>query len=688
MPDEIRPDEQPTATETDREQQITKNGRWQPFVDHCFELYDRFDKSEYRQKKIAAIKRSCEVYAQEEQKGVIFPWKDAFKLILPLYSITLDNLEPRIVAALTGKSPYVKFDMEGMTQQDPETEIIEDWYNSELKHVVRIEPFARSLVHKLLKEGTVFEIPGYDSETKIVRDFTFEGDQQVGRVPEPGTGNPMPIDAETKQPLTLSPGGMFLQAGSGLPKIIEREEQVFEGVKTEILEFNDVLTDDFADDWEKADVIRKVSIPYAALMRKKGQLGYIDKNITADLLPLAVIEKAESEELSGEQGLNQALVLGKKSVDCIECHVSYTWRDEGQPEEEIVDWTEERLVALISKDTRTLLRLVKLRDLRFSNEHIIRRHRLFEEPGMAYGSSLFEKLRGIQEGCSDVFSLFMNVAILIMLPWYLYSNKAGIKQDQAIHPGAGIECDDPSAVMFPKFNVDPSAILEAIKIFFQLHERAGGVGDTQAGQIEQTKKDVKATEIMASIQEGNIKFNYAANTIRDDFIDWAKTVYDFYYQNMPYDKVFPYKGQPVPIKRTSMRQKLKFRLTGSTELSNKLMERKETQEKYGMLRQDPMVNPIPLIRDVVKQYDPDAQEQEYIDPDINMYFMAKQKNPELPQMVKQYLQQKAVQQAIIGGGPGGPGQPGQGQPQGQGGPPPQQGAVGPQQAQQPQGGMR
>jgi hypothetical protein len=419
------------------------------------------------------------------------------------------------------------------------------------------------------------------------------------------------------------------------------------------------LVDDFSDDWESADVIRKVRFSYGSLMRKKGQLGWIDQNLTTDLLHVASEEKPDDDDATGDHDLSVAQVYSKKMVECIECHVSYVYQDSEQEEEDIEDWTEERLIATISTDTRTLLRLVRLRDLRFSNEHVIRRKRIFEEPGLAYGCSMYEKLKGIQENASDIFSLFMNVSILLMIPWYLYSNKAGIKQDQAIEPGKGIECDDPSAVVFPTWRVDLSSILKSLEIFFQLHSQTGNIGDVQTGQAETSKADVKATEIMAMVQESNIKFNYMSNTIRDDFIDLLKAVYDLYYQNMPYDYTWNYQGQPVPIPRPTMRRKLKFRLTGSTELSNKLLERKESQEKYMMLRQDPIVNPVPLLEDVIKHYDPDSQVARYINQDVQLFMMALAQNPELPQVIGQYLNQKKMATQAAGGAQ----QPGQG-PQG------------------------
>ena len=109
---------------------------------------------------------------------------------------------------------------------------------------------------------------------------------------------------------------------------------------------------------------------------------------------------------------------------------------------------------------------------------------------------------------------------------------------------------------------------------------------------------------------------------------------------MPIQTIHMYKGQEVQIARGEMRRVKKFKLTGSTELANKLIERKENEDLYNMLGQNPIANPVKVLDDLIKAYKPDADVSEYIKPEINQFAMLLEENPELPQIIAKYMQDK------------------------------------------------
>jgi hypothetical protein len=116
---------------------------------------------------------------------------------------------------------------------------------------------------------------------------------------------------------------------------------------------------------------------------------------------------------------------------------------------------------------------------------------------------------------------------------------------------------------------------------------------------------------------------------------------------MPLKKTFRYKGNDVNIPRTAMKRKVKFRLTGSTEAANKLIERKEAEDLYGMLGPNPNVNPLWTIKKLLKAYEPEEDESEVIVPQVQMIVQAMQEHPEIPKVVMDYLRSKAqIQQQV------------------------------------------
>jgi hypothetical protein len=587
-----------------------RNGEWQHFVEHCLDLYERFKKSEWREKKIERIKEAYRVYAQEG-KNTNFPWENASNTELPLFTITVDNLEPRLVASLTGKKPIVQFDMDGIAEQDEITKILEDWFNDELDQTVKIQDVAGFSVHKTLLEGIVYPIVRYEEDEVVRRQFQFD---EQGRIV---------VDPETGEPL-----------------VVDEVESIFQGARVEFAEFTDVFTPDPTeiDDWEKTDVIQVVRPTYGELMQNKDRPGYM--NIGPWLLKEEsdAGEKSE-EEMSPQEQVMDSRVRANETIECLQCVVYYVYREEGESKEDVENWQPSRMVGLIAKESQTLIRLLPLIELNFQNEHLLKRLQLYPD-----GASLYDKMLSIQNGATDLFNTVVNVANVTMVPWFMYSAAAGFRGEQKIEPGKGIEVDDVTQVSFPKFSQNPRSYIVFIEMFMSLWEKLGSIGDIQVGQISEGSKDVTATETMAAIQEGNIKHNYHGLALKKDFIQVLRTVFDLYYQKMPYGARFNYHGRMIEIPRAYMRRRYKFKLTGSSDLSNKVLEMKKNQSLYQMIGGDPMVNRLPMIEDLVEAHKDGADPKKYINPTINQILQAMQQAPELPQVIQQYMQQKAQQQ--------------------------------------------
>jgi len=592
------------------------NGEWQHLVEHCVDLYEDIKSSEYRKAKIKEIEASIKAYEQKEDPAS-FPWDNASNIVLPLTTITVDNLEPRLVSGLIGRKPYVRLVLEGDKQQPDDVQTIEDSFNAELEHVVKIEDHARTTVHKLCLEGTVFPIADYDTDDVIRRDFVFDQNGQVVINPETGT-------AQTQ----------------------DRTVNEFEGGKIDYAEFTDIFVPDNADEWESTPVIHLVRPTYAELMRLRSRKGYM--NIGKWLVKEAGDSNLTDEQQTPSQGIEDVKVTGKKTIECIQCCLSYIYQEEDQEEEEIEDFKEERIVALIALEKKILLRLCLLRELNFKNEHRIKRIRLFPEKKRAYGTSVYGKMKSIQNGASGTFNRVMNNADVTMVPWFIYSDKAGLPSDIIIKPGVGVKVDDPSQVVFPKFNLDPKGFIEFINLWIALWERLVSIGDMQVGRLsEQRGKDVTATEVMAVIQEGNVKHNYQMKTFREEFLTLIRTIYDLYYQFMPFDKVFIIDDKQVRIPRQSMNRPYKFRLSGSTEIANKLIERKENEDFATISTQNPvyqaLTNHIEVYKDLLQSYGR-TQTDKYINPDVAQIIGAIVQMPQLMPVIQQAIQQ-AVQQA-------------------------------------------
>lgn len=613
------------------EKNIIEGKDYSNLVAKCVDFHDDVDKSEYRRQKIDDIKESHRIYKMIE-KPTDFPWEGAFSVVLPFLTISVDNLAPRLYAGFSGKQPYVQFKPIGVTEPDEISIFLEEWYNNELNQVIKIENKVTKIVQTLLLEGTVYPIATYNEDYEEREEYVF-GEMEGGLVE---------VDEE----------------GEPLTKIVN--DRIFSGGKIEFASFNDIFIEDNIEDWEKADIIRIVRPTYGELkLLQQDDDTYI--NIDEELL------KEEDIQVEGNpsQEINN-IQFNNEIIECYEYHVNYVYQKESENKEDIKDWTTERMIALIAVQSETIIRLIPLKKLNMQNQHVIKRIRLYPEVEESYGCSMYEKMKTLQNGASDSYNLLMNVSYISMLPFFFYSNKAGLPEDLVLSPGVGIEVDDPKDIVFPHFSINPSQFIPIFQIWTTLFEKLSSVGDLQVGRP--TSQANTATETMAVISEGNMKHNYQTKVMKDEFISLLKTVYDLYYKSMPFGKTFFYHNEEVRVPRDKMKRAYKFRLTGSTELSNTVLELRKAEQLYGMLRKDPIANPVQLLEDIVTKFNPDADPKQYIDPEIS-------------QVIEQHQQQKEMQaqQESQGGGPGGPGG------QAPGGPIPPQGPQGPPMQGPPQG---
>ena len=613
------------------------NGDYKKLVEHCLKLYKEFKDSEYREAQIKQIIESRKAYAQKEEK-TNFPWSGASNIVLPLLTITVDNLEPRLVAGITGRDPMVQISMEGRSDKAAEVKIIQDWYNYELQQVVKIQAFVRRFCHRILLEGTVFPIPSYMVQSEIQRDFSFD---EAGNVIVGQDGQPVWQDS-------------VIDTG--------------EGGALDMVPFTDMYYPDnvgTAEEWEKCDKMRMIYPTYGQLesLAQDPEAGWFN------IGPWMLGEKSAAKEGSEEgdpvqvgRETDNLSVTGKESVKCLECHVSYPIYQDQKLEDDTqqTNWDEEKVIVTIAIDSGVIIRYKLNREVKFRNDSVIKRVRLFADDTKSCGDPVYAKLKGILKGGSDIFNLLINVAYIVMVPFFFYEDRSGVAGQKQIFPGAGIKVDSVQGILFPNFNVNPAQFASFLQIFMSLWERVGHVGDLQIGRPSETAgKNKTATEIMAVIQEGNIQFNYQSTTLKDEFITVLQALYDYYYQYMPLTKTFKSGNQDVPIPRQAMKQGVSFTLGSSTESANKLIERKENEDLLGMFSQDPLMNPVKLREDVLKSYGRTAVE-EYIKPEVNELLAAFMQHPEIMQVIQKYM--ATVQEVAAATGQGEQGGQGAGNP--------------------------
>lgn len=652
----------PDQVTDQRQYDMHDNGEFQDLVDYVFDLFEKYEESEFRKKKLKQAQENRRRYDQEvDPRRVNFPFDNAVNITLPLTAIAIDNIEPRMVAALAGTGDeVVRFKDVG--EKNPEVEELEDWWNNELVNVVKVPKIVRGIVHDVLLDGTVFILGQYSFHEEIRRDFKFITVTEDGtEIPEQqlallqmaqsqGSNVNLP---QTRQQIAIGE--------DGLPATEDYVDPYFEGGELEILDLEDVYMPDDAEDWEKSDIVRKVSIPYNDLRRMAQQATPGWMNVDDSIFTEAEEEDTTGVIDPGKDEQQDVSVHGRLEVKCIEAHLSWNFltkeeRAQGQ-------WArDEKLIVLCTENSRRLLRVVKQRDLNFLNRKLIRRLRLFPDYGQSYGTALATKLQQVQDGGSETFNLVLNSAWVCVIPWFFYTPESGLTGKIELSPGQGIATPDPKGVVFPQFNVNPAQFIEFINIFFSLWERLSSVSDVQVGRTPEVtgRRAETATATLAQLQEAQVKHAYSGTSLRDEFLEIIQLLYDLYYTHMPMERLWGQEGQKKIISKAAMRQRYKWALTGSTDVANKFLDRKQAEDLFTMLAGVPIVNLKKLVEDVLVKYDKDDPE-EYIDPNISMLLKIYAADPQgFMGMVKAYIQaqQMKAQQQQQGTRPAAPPGPG------------------------------
>src|SRR5574343_1143453 len=141
------------------------------------QLYYAFEGSSTRSKIMKLVKDSRRAYYTEVEK-TNFPWNNASNMITPLTTMGVDELEPRLAAAVIGREPYIKAKSCIGVSTKEEADAITKFDNFILEHKVQVKKLVPQMIHEQLLDGTIYPLVSWEVRTKKVRRL----------VPDPQTG--------------------------------------------------------------------------------------------------------------------------------------------------------------------------------------------------------------------------------------------------------------------------------------------------------------------------------------------------------------------------------------------------------------------------------------------------------------------------------------------------------------------
>jgi hypothetical protein len=539
-------------------------------------LFEAFDSSSTRAKILQLVKDSRRAYYQETEE-TNFPWPQASNMIAPLTTMGVDEVEPRLVAAVIGRQPYIKAKNFLGTSTRQEAEQITTFDNFILEHKVKVSSLVPQLIHEELIDGTIYPLLSWETDTKRVRRITQDPNAQNG------------WSRQIKEITTNGP--------------------CVELIPIEFVWHEDGLND---EDWERANVIRYVGNITVGDVKKRSATedGWIVpkdiENFTAD-----TVLKTTQQDTEGVQDYIYALQPNQRPIEFYETYVKFDLFGDDQQDE--------NLIVLVECNTFKVFRVREQIEVIDENIKPLRRMRFLKRRGISWGYPLYTLIAGIQLGVDAMWNRCINSADITMTPWgFIKRGISGLRQNKvSIYPGNMIEVDNPEAINFPNLTAfQPTQFIPLILQYISFFERTLNVTDFMQGResAQVGKKGSTATGTLAILQEGKIKFEYRGGLTHLEFLELFKNIHDLCVSNMPIEEHIKITG--APMLQYSSTEEYIFELVGSDLTSNRFVDRQET-ESFVMTMQPymTMLNPMTLIEDILNSYEKDAQD--YINPELN-----------------------------------------------------------------------
>lgn len=511
-------------------------------------------------------------------------WDDAINLVLPFLSISVDQLEPRLVASIAAHDRLITIDDKGEMDEQLVKDI-ETMDNAVLKDDVGVPKIVKSHIHNILLDGHVFVAPYWDFREGKVREWVTDEMGAPVDVPEGGE---------------LPPGTVEYAGKMMVEKIVKTRDQA----AVDELDSEMVFIPDRIDDWETAPIIYEYYMSWGEFLAKqrgetkgwvpmsKEELGELRDQLYTKRPDIGKQMEEGEEDERGDEGTKGGGL--KSELRLLQAHIDYDVDEDG---------IEEKVIVTIEEATQKIVYAINNLDLDPLNRKQIRVLRLMKRYNSGYGYSLYSKLKMIQEGGSDTTNIMLNSSIIQMMPFFFYEEATGFNtQEIELFPGAGIQVGDVKRILMNSFQPNAGAFKDIIEIFFRLWNYIVTLPDYSLGR-EPTSEGSTATGVLSLLQEASIAHDYMGGTLHDQYTELFQIIHDLCYLNISPAREMATLGRPVQTKVLS--NSYKISLVASSKSANRHVERMELGEALEVAKEGVnlgVITPDAPIRDYLETF--------------------------------------------------------------------------------------
>jgi len=545
---------------------------------------------------------------EPDREGVFGP--DSANIKTPLTTSHVEQMKARILKAIMGDGRPAKFVAMDESIDPDMAEAVTDWFNWELIEVVGIEEVFADILHYTLVDGISLPIPMYERERRRLRskqEFVFDPAQDVGvqiqailnvllqgeklaEQPEESDSEPGVFAVKFAKDDNRAKIRFALQDEEYLVAEMEREETVFDGVKVQVPNIEDIIVMNSHPDVEKIPFFGMrmlVSLDqFRAWMASKKitvtEEQYKDIEATATVNQRELIDQPITDQLDKEEGADE-----RDSVGSSEPHRKWVevYRWEG-------NWIKGKVstpvMVMVAAGARVLLKIERLEELNKDGRRSPIKFEFIRQPNRFYSIGQCELLQNVQEEHDGIHNQSLDAGLLAVAPPFSYQPASGHQAPTTLRPGAGFPTRD-GKIAFA--NV-PSPGMWSVQAEQAVKQSAGELDGLSEGSLgSSVSKRQSASEFLGTVAAVDLRTEYIVRGMLRQFRDLLTRIFGLYQQHMHEGRVFSITnldGEQIvrEFKLDRDHGKMKLLLTGTSQQVFNQIEREISITMMQMLLSD------------------------------------------------------------------------------------------------------
>lgn len=595
-------------------------------VRHIQDVYEEYRDSEYRRRKLDEIEEGRRRY-RGERPPKNFPWPGCSNKSMLLEKIAIIYLEPRVLSQVVGDGDFIHVKPVGPEDQ----RYVKDmkWFLRWMtESSMQFRQALRPVVQDLLIDGTVDVIPIWEEKEVIRR----RRESKLMMEAADGTAFPAPDGMDPEMAGSLEANGFRSYWEDDL---VEEPKLEFK-CRLETVPMQEAFFPDDGRNFSERPYMRFLYLTLRELEDMSEENGGPYKNIGAHLVTDPGRTTAEeADEDAGALGLSWSEY--SQEVRLLECYVQ--WKGE---------W---RIVTVALDAAWEVVRDQPMAEVYPHGRHPVHRLSIDRETKESMGQGITHLVRFCSKGVDDLLNLMIDAGVRdVADSGFLEEGTGGIPADSlVIELGKWRPLPTGTVPHYPPKNgVQSSHLIPFLQLLMSFFERLTSIMDAilpgNPGGARPAGADTYSGMALLN-RESEIAHSFRGGNIRDDLAPLVKDCIELYAAFIPMDakmRIFENNAWVFrPVSLGALRGDYDYEITVRDAAANPMMARREAIERYQMLAKNPVVNPVQTVLDLLDSYGI-RDSSKHVNQEIAGVVAAMLQAPELAQVVKQHMAQKAA----------------------------------------------